>query len=57
MQPEHAVSHRQRAPGAELAAALKIVAQLICGGLRTRIYWVSLGGFDTHAQQVDGQRP
>ncbi len=40
------------APGAELAAALKIVAQLICGGLRTRIYWVSLGGFDTHAQQV-----
>jgi uncharacterized protein (DUF1501 family) len=39
-------------PGAELAAALKIVAQLICGGLRTKIYWVSIGGFDTHAQQV-----
>jgi hypothetical protein len=39
-------------PGAELAQALKIVAQLICGGLRTRIYWVSIGGFDTHAQQV-----
>jgi uncharacterized protein (DUF1501 family) len=40
------------APGAELAQALKIVAQLICGGLKTRIYWVSAGGFDTHAQQV-----
>ena len=39
-------------PGAQLAQALKIVAQLICGGLRTRIYWVSIGGFDTHALQV-----
>lgn len=39
-------------PGAELAQALKIVAQLICGGLKTKIYWVSTGGFDTHAQQV-----
>jgi hypothetical protein len=41
------------APGAKLANALKIVAQLICGGLKTRVYWVSMGGFDTHAQQVD----
>ena len=41
------------APGAQLAQALKIVAQLICGGLKTKIYWVSIGGFDTHAQQVD----
>lgn len=40
-------------PGARLANALKIVAQLICGGLKTKIYWVSEGGFDTHAQQVD----
>lgn len=40
-------------PGAELAQALKIVAQLICGGLKTRIYWVSLTGFDTHSEQVD----
>lgn len=39
-------------PGAGLAAALKIVAQLICGGLKTRIYWVGIDGFDTHAQQV-----
>ena len=40
-------------PGARLANALKIVAQLICGGLKTKIYWVSEQGFDTHAQQVD----
>lgn len=39
-------------PGATLANALKIVANLICGGLGTRIYWVSDTGFDTHAQQV-----
>lgn len=40
-------------PGAELARALKIVAQLICGGLKTRIYWVSISGFDTHSEQVE----
>lgn len=40
-------------PGAELSSALKIVAQLICGGLKTRIYWVGIDGFDTHAQQVE----
>lgn len=36
-----------------LADQLKIVAQLIAGGLQTRIYVVNLGGFDTHALQVD----
>jgi len=35
-----------------LADQLKIVAQLISGGLRTKIYVVNLGGFDTHANQV-----
>ncbi|QQR86887.1 MAG: DUF1501 domain-containing protein [Flavobacteriales bacterium] len=40
-------------PGAALGQALKIVAQLICGGLKTKIYWVSEQGFDTHAQQVN----
>lgn len=37
-----------------LADQLKIVAQLIAGGLKTRIYLVNLGGFDTHAKQVNG---
>jgi uncharacterized protein (DUF1501 family) len=36
-----------------LADQLKIVAQLIAGGLKTRIYMVNLGGFDTHSLQVD----
>lgn len=35
-----------------LAAQLKIVAQLIAGGLKTRIYMVSMGGFDNHSNQV-----
>ncbi|MFN6341784.1 MAG: DUF1501 domain-containing protein [Bacteroidota bacterium] len=35
-----------------LADQLKIVAQLIAGGLKTQVYMVSLGGFDTHAAQV-----
>ena len=35
-----------------LAQKLKLVAKLIKGGLRTKIYVVSLGGFDTHAEQV-----
>ncbi len=36
-----------------LTNQLKIVARLIAGGLKTRIYWVSTGGFDTHSDQVD----
>lgn len=35
-----------------LADQLKIVAQLIAGGLKTKVYMVSLGGFDTHSAQV-----
>lgn len=36
-----------------LADQLKIVAQLVNGGLKTKIYVVNLGGFDTHADQID----
>lgn len=36
----------------ELAEQLKIVARLIHGGLRSKIYYVELGGFDTHANQI-----
>ena len=36
----------------DLADQLKIVAQLIGGGLQTKIYMVSLGSFDTHSAQV-----
>lgn len=40
-----------------LADQLKIVARLVAGGLQTRVYIVSLGGFDTHAKQTDATEP
>ena len=36
----------------DLAAQLKTVAKLISGGLKTKVYMVSMGGFDTHGGQV-----
>lgn len=39
-------------PEGNLARQLKIVANLISGGLKTKIYVVSQGGYDTHANQV-----
>ena len=36
----------------DLAAQLKIVARLIKGGLKTRVYMVSTGSFDNHSAQV-----
>lgn len=38
--------------GNDLAEQLKIVARLIHGGLKSKIYYVEMGGFDTHAAQV-----
>lgn len=40
-----------------LALQLKTVARLINGGLKTKIYVVTLGGFDTHANQVNSGNP
>jgi uncharacterized protein (DUF1501 family) len=39
--------------GTSLIDQLKIVARLIKGGLKTRVYMVQIGGFDNHAAQVD----
>ncbi len=50
---ELAKAYRSRVayPDSSFAASLKTVAQMIAGGLGTRVYYVTLGGFDTHAQQ------
>ena len=37
-----------------LAGGLKTVAKLITGDLGTRVYYLSMGGFDTHANQAGG---
>lgn len=46
-------------PATQLASALKVVAQLITGGLTSKVYLVSLtnGSFDTHANQVNASDP
>ena len=36
-----------------LADQLKVVARLIAGGLKTKVYMVNTGSFDTHAKQTD----
>jgi uncharacterized protein (DUF1501 family) len=46
------VTQQATYPNNSLANQLKIVARLIKGGLKTKVYMVNYGGFDTHASQV-----
>ncbi len=48
--PLNAPKQRVKNP---LSAKLKIIANLIQGGSKTKIYLIRMGGFDTHAQQVE----
>ncbi|RMB59118.1 DUF1501 domain-containing protein [Dokdonia sinensis] len=45
----NAVEYQNQSLGRQLA----IVARMIKGGLGTKVYLVTLGGFDTHANQVE----
>ena len=47
-----AVKQQVTYPNSSLANQLKIVSRLIKGGLKTKIYLVNYGGFDTHAGQA-----
>ena len=38
-------------PTSNLGRQLQLVAQMIGGGLDTRVFYVSMGGFDTHANE------
>ncbi|MDE3068326.1 MAG: DUF1501 domain-containing protein [Verrucomicrobiota bacterium] len=49
------VQNQATYPGSQLGNSLKLVAKLIGGGLPTRIYYVSQGGYDTHANQAGTQ--
>ncbi|HJT45039.1 MAG TPA: DUF1501 domain-containing protein [Chthoniobacterales bacterium] len=40
-------------PQGQLSAGLNIIARMIAGGLPTRVYYASQGGFDTHAGQIN----
>lgn len=49
------VSNLATYPGSQLGNSLKLVAKLIGGGLSTRVFYVSQGGYDTHTNQVNAQ--
>ncbi|HVX84300.1 MAG TPA: DUF1501 domain-containing protein [Phycisphaerae bacterium] len=38
-------------PNTPFGQQLQMVSQMIAGGLKTRVYYVSLGGFDTHSNE------
>jgi uncharacterized protein (DUF1501 family) len=50
------VQNKATYPNSPLANSLKLVAKLIGGGLPTRIYYVSQGGYDTHTNQLGSQQ-
>jgi uncharacterized protein (DUF1501 family) len=43
-------------PQGQLAGSLNIIARMIGGGLPTRVYYASQGGFDTHAGQINAHQ-
>jgi len=49
------VSNQASYPGGQLANSLRLVARMIGGGMPTRIYYASQGGYDTHTNQMPTQ--
>ncbi|HLO82017.1 MAG TPA: DUF1501 domain-containing protein [Chitinophagaceae bacterium] len=47
---------RQQYPSTQLGQSLKTIASLIFSDINTRVYYVSLGSFDTHVLQVAQQK-
>jgi uncharacterized protein (DUF1501 family) len=39
-------------PASEFAKRMRSIAELICSGSETQVYFISLPGFDTHAAQI-----
>ena len=52
---ELAAKHKTtvRYDGTPVARNLNLVARMIAGGMPTRVYYISHGGFDTHNQQMN----
>jgi uncharacterized protein (DUF1501 family) len=48
------VQSKSNYPANQFAQGLKLIAAMIAGGMDTQVYYTSLGGFDTHANQVGG---
>ncbi|MEM6830342.1 MAG: DUF1501 domain-containing protein [Bacteroidota bacterium] len=43
--------------GNPLSGQLRLVARLLAGGVKTKVFLVRMGGFDTHATQVEDYDP
>jgi uncharacterized protein (DUF1501 family) len=43
-------------PKSQLSNSLSLISRLIAGGLPTRVYYASQGGYDTHAGQINTQK-
>jgi uncharacterized protein (DUF1501 family) len=50
------VKNQSEYPPSQLGNSLGLVAKLIGGGLPTRVYYVSQGGYDTHTNQIGTQQ-
>lgn len=48
-------SSKQTYPNTQFSKQLKTTAEFINSGLQTKVYYTSLGGFDTHANQANNQ--
>jgi len=48
-------SSKQTYPNTQFSQQLKTTAEFINSGLQTKVYYTSLGGFDTHANQANNQ--
>jgi uncharacterized protein (DUF1501 family) len=46
---------KQTYPGSAFGKSLKMIAELICSGVETEVFYTSLSGFDTHINQKPTQ--
>ncbi|MCY3845554.1 MAG: DUF1501 domain-containing protein [Acidobacteria bacterium] len=50
------IASRADYPPFRLSQSLRLIGQMIVAGLPTRVFYVSITGFDTHVEQLRGQR-
>ncbi|MBX2840986.1 MAG: DUF1501 domain-containing protein [Flammeovirgaceae bacterium] len=55
--PEKYPLATQRAFNNPLSSQLRLIARLLKGGIKTRFFLARIGGFDTHADQVESYEP
>ena len=50
------IASRADYPPFRLSQSLRLIGQMVAAGLPTRVFYVSITGFDTHVEQLRGQR-